>query len=77
MILRQGITVVIAGLGIGIAASFALAPLVSNHLFEVSATDLSILAGASLLLAATGLTACYLPIRSATETDAAIVLRSE
>jgi putative ABC transport system permease protein len=77
MVLRQGVTVVIAGLGIGILAIAALTPLVSNQLFEVTTTDLPTLAGVSLLLVATGLIACHLPIRSATRVDAVIMLRAE
>jgi putative ABC transport system permease protein len=77
MVLRQGVTVIIAGLGLGILVALALTPLVSNQLFEVTAVDLPTPAGVSLLLVATGLMACYLPVRGATRIDAVAALRAE
>ncbi len=77
MVLREGILMVLAGLAIGVLAALALAPLLSDQLFEVAAADLPTLAAVSLLLLATALLACYLPVRTATRIDPVSVLRGD
>ena len=68
---------VIIGLGIGVAAAFALGRLISTQLYQVSAHNPALLAGATLLLAVTALVACLLPARRATLVDPVQALRTE
>lgn len=77
LVLRQGLTLAVLGLAIGLAVCFALTRVFANQLFGVSATDpLTFLAVAGVLLAAAFL-ACYLPARRAMRTDPMVALRHE
>jgi ABC-type antimicrobial peptide transport system permease subunit len=77
LVVRQGMILVGAGLGVGIVASLALTRLMSGLLFGVSARDpitFGIVAG---LLAVTALAANYVPARRAAKVDPMIALRYE
>jgi ABC-type antimicrobial peptide transport system permease subunit len=77
MILKQGMSLVLTGVMIGLAASLAVGQLVARMLYGVSASDpLSVTAAASVLLAV-ALLACYLPARSASRLDPLAALREE
>jgi ABC-type antimicrobial peptide transport system permease subunit len=75
LVLRGGIRVVtiglIAGLGLSLAVSRALASL----LLEINATDPISFAGASLLLVGVALVGSYLPARRASRFDPVVTLR--
>ena len=77
LVVNQGMKPVIAGLGIGIVAAFALGRLISSQLFEVSAHNPALLGGATIVLAAIALVACLLPARRATLVDPVQALRTE
>jgi len=77
LIIGQGMRPVAIGLVIGIAAAFALGRLIASQLFEVSAHNPALLAGATILLAGTALIACLLPARRATLVDPVQALRTE
>jgi len=68
---------VIVGLGIGIAAAFAPGRLIASQLYQVSAYNLALLGGATILLAAVALIACLLPARRAALVDPIQALRTE
>ncbi|MGH7575063.1 MAG: ABC transporter permease [Longimicrobiales bacterium] len=74
---RQGLGVVAAGLGIGLAAALALTRLLDALLFEVSATDPLTFIGAVIVLTAVSLLATYLPARRASSIDPQEALRVE
>jgi putative ABC transport system permease protein len=77
LILNQGMRPVVIGLVIGIVSAFALGRLIASQLYEVSAHNPALLAGATILLATIALIACLLPARRATQVDPIQALRTE
>jgi putative ABC transport system permease protein len=80
MVLRQGMTLVAAGLAVGLAAAVVMSRVLaslSSLLYEVSSTDPVILAGVVLVLAAAAMVACTLPALKATRVDPVTALRCE
>jgi predicted permease len=77
LIVNQGMKPVIFGLAIGIMAAFAVGRLIATQLYQVSAHNPALLAGATILLAMIALIACLLPARRATQVDPIHALRVE
>jgi len=77
MVLRMGIQMLGLGIGIGLLASFALTRVMANQLWSISPRDPLTLVGVIAIVAMTGLAACYLPARRATQVDPLVALRSE
>jgi len=77
MIVRQGMTLTLAGLAIGLVGAWAMTRLMASVLYGVSATDAATFVVVPSLLALVTLIACYLPARLATKVDPMIALRSE
>jgi putative ABC transport system permease protein len=77
MVLRKGTKLLLAGIGIGLAASFAVARTVVAQLWGVSAYDLLSLVAVVVLLLFVGLAACWIPARRATRIDPVMALRYE
>ncbi|NVJ21645.1 FtsX-like permease family protein [Myxococcus sp. AM011] len=76
LVLRQGMSLVLAGLLMGTAGALGLSWLMEGLLFGVEPTDPVTLVGVVLLLGGTGAVACLLPALRAARTDPAIALRS-
>jgi putative ABC transport system permease protein len=77
MILRQGMWLSLAGIAIGLAASFALTRWMRNLLFGVQPTDPLTFALVSVILVATAFLACWIPAHRASRVDPLIALRYE
>ena len=76
-VIRQGMSLVLVGVVLGAAGAFALTRLMQSLLFEVGPTDSLTFVLVSLLLAAVGFIACYVPARRATKVDPLVALRYE
>jgi len=77
LIIRQGMTLAMVGLGIGLLFAFGVAQLLAKLLFGVSPADPLTFVGVSLLLALVAALACYVPARRATRVDPLVALRYE
>ena len=77
MILRQGLSLTMTGVGIGLAIALIAGRLIASLLFDVSATDPITIAGVIALIATTAFVACYVPGHAATRVDPIVALREE
>jgi ABC-type antimicrobial peptide transport system permease subunit len=77
VVMRQGMTMVAAGMLIGLAASAAITRVLRTLLFGVSPTDPLVFVAIAVLVAATAAVTIYLPARRASRLDPLTMLRSE
>jgi predicted permease len=77
MVLRQGLILILLGIGFGLAASFAATRLLASQLFGITPTDPVTFIAAPILLLIVALLACFVPARRATKVDPLIALRNE
>ena len=76
-VLRQGLILTGAGLGIGLIAALFLTRFLRSMLFGVGTTDLVTFTTVAIVLCAVAALACYLPARRAAAMDPAQALRTE
>jgi putative ABC transport system permease protein len=77
MVLRQGLTLVVIGLVVGIGGAFGAGRVLSSYLYQTTTTDPVIFAGVAGVFIVAGILACLVPARRATTVDPLIALRSE
>jgi predicted permease len=77
LVIRQGMSLTLVGLVIGLGLAFALTRVLSSLLYKVSPTDPFTHISIPLLLSAVALLACYIPARKATKVDPIVALRDE
>jgi len=77
LVLQNGMALLLAGLGMGLAGAFALSRFLQSLLFQVKSTDIMTFASVPFLLAGVAFVACYLPARRATLVDPVVALRND
>jgi predicted permease len=77
MVLREGATLSVAALALGLPAAWMLTRTLSSQLYRVSPADPVIYVSVAALLLAVALLACYIPARRATRIDPMKTLRCE
>ena len=77
MVLTEGATLVVLGLMAGGALAFAAADVIRGLLYGIAPHDPMTFVGVSVLMAAIGIGACWIPAARAARIDPAITMRSE
>jgi ABC-type antimicrobial peptide transport system permease subunit len=77
LVIRQGMRLALAGVGIGVIAALVLSRVMGSLLYEVQPTDPLTFVSVSCLLVAVAFLACWMPARRATKIDPMTALRCE
>jgi len=77
MVVRQGLTLVLIGLAVGVAGALVAGRVLSAYLYQTAPRDPLIFAGVAALFVLSGIIACLIPARRATTVDPLIALRAE
>jgi putative ABC transport system permease protein len=76
-VVREGMTPVVVGAAVGLAAAYLVTGLLTRLLYHVSETDAGTFVAVPLALAAVALVACAIPARRAARIDPIVALRKE
>jgi len=77
LIVRQGMTPVVFGLVVGLAAALALGRLITSQLFQTSAYNPMLLSATLVILGVAALLACLIPAWRASSVNPVEALRTE
>jgi predicted lysophospholipase L1 biosynthesis ABC-type transport system permease subunit len=77
MVIRQGMTVAVVGIILGLGAAYGLTQIVSSFLFGTTPRDPLVFVAAPVFLAAVTLLAVWLPARRAARLDPTVALRTD
>lgn len=77
LVMREGITLALIGVAIGLVVVAWASQLMKSLLFGVSPTDAMTFASVALLVTLVALLACYIPARRATRVDPLVALKYE
>jgi predicted permease len=77
LVLGNGLWLTLAGVALGLAASFALTRYLGSLLLGVTSTDVLTFSSVAILLCAVALLACFIPARRAMRVDPMVALRYE
>jgi putative ABC transport system permease protein len=77
LVIGHGLRLTLAGVALGLAASFALTRYLSSLLLSVTSTDALTFSSVAILLCAVALLACFIPARRAMRVDPMVALRYE
>src|SRR5262249_27569620 len=77
MVVRQGMTLALTGIGLGVAAAWALARTLESLLYEVKSRDPMVFTAVPILLTAVAFIAVWMPALRASKVDPIDALRYE
>jgi putative ABC transport system permease protein len=77
LVLHEGLSLTLVGIGAGLLTAFALTRFLGTLLYGVSATDPLDFTGVAVLFALVALAACYMPARRAMRIEPLVALRYE
>jgi putative ABC transport system permease protein len=77
LVIKQGMSMAVMGVAIGLAGAFALTRTIQGLLFGVMPTDVTTFLAVSGIVMLVGLIACYVPARRATKVDPLVALKYE
>ena len=77
LVMKKGMRLILAGIAIGLIASYFLTRLLASQIWGVSATDPSTFAAVASLALFVGVLACLIPARRASRVDPLVAMRHE
>jgi putative ABC transport system permease protein len=77
LVIKNGATLALIGIALGLAGAFAATRLMKSLLFGVTTTDATTFAVVSALILVVAVLACYIPARRAAKVDPMEALRYE
>jgi len=77
MVIRQGMSVALFGVALGLVSAYGLTRVISAFLFGVTARDPVVFVGVPLLLSGVALVGVWLPARRAARVDPVVALRMD